>query len=374
MSDAIVYDADEPKEDNSFTSETEHQAGLPIDEAFHSPAAESGCICTLSSSADDSSSRIGTNKNLTPYFDARTDDSSSRIGTNKSLQQYFDAVESDDGYYDYQYEYDHNYNYNYNYDNKCDDKCDDNIDDKCDDNDDDNDDDDNEGNKPVVGSCAVELPSNIASVQVLLQTQFMQPLQARIELELRMTTESGSPGYRVVKRTIVEVYSEDGMDRPFFAVLEAPRKAAPLQRSTFPREYGDDENENKNDHDENKNKNKNDDRQHQQQRRGWFGGSKGSSYCTSMRVVNLSTTEFPLFATVEPHAVDPSRGDDDDDVDTEDDDDVEPAGEASRRDNDYDNDNDVQEYQEDSQEWTHFGGGSNYDMISNSTILDAEIL
>eukprot|EP00537_Pseudo-nitzschia_pungens_P009407 CAMPEP_0172379456 /NCGR_PEP_ID=MMETSP1060-20121228/69943_1 /TAXON_ID=37318 /ORGANISM="Pseudo-nitzschia pungens, Strain cf. cingulata" /LENGTH=755 /DNA_ID=CAMNT_0013107197 /DNA_START=33 /DNA_END=2300 /DNA_ORIENTATION=+ len=122
MSDAIVYDADEPKEDNSFTSETEHQAGLPIDEAFHSPAAESGCICTLSSSADDSSSRIG---------------------TNKSLQQYFDAVESDDGYYDYQYEYDHNYNYNYNYNNKCDDKCDDNIDDKCDDNDDDNDDDDN---------------------------------------------------------------------------------------------------------------------------------------------------------------------------------------------------------------------------------------
>ena len=26
------------------------------------------------------------------------------------------------------------------------------------------------------------------------------------------------------------------------------------------------------------------------------------------------------------------------------------------------------------QEWTHFGGGSNYDIRSNSTILDAEIL
>eukprot|EP00536_Pseudo-nitzschia_multiseries_P007004 jgi/Psemu1/194327/e_gw1.156.20.1 len=226
----------------------------------------------------------------------------------------------------------------------------------------DNDEEDDD-NKPVIGSCAVELPSNIASVQVLLQTQFMQPLQARIELELRATepehknknknsnnNNNSNNKYRVVKRTIVEVYSEDGMDRPFFAVLEAPRKSNPAE---------------------------------------WFGGggssssnsnsNKASSYCTSMRVVNLSTTEFPLFATVEPHAVDPSRTDDEED-------DRAPGGSnanasananASVREDSNDNDDDdddSEDFEDDSQEWTHFGGGSNYDMISNSTILDAEIL
>ncbi|VEU40805.1 unnamed protein product [Pseudo-nitzschia multistriata] len=182
-------------------------------------------------------------------------------------------------------------------------------------------DEDDEANQPVVGSCAVELPSNIASVQVLLQTQFMQPLQARIELELREGDSENTPtgGYRVVKRTIVEVFSEDGMHRPFFAVLEAPRKA------------------------------------------GWFGSESGaappSRYTTSMRVVNLSTTEFPLFATVEPHAVDdhePRRR---------------PAPSGDQRGEEAGDGPGASQ-----PEWTHFGGGSSFDAVSNSTILDAEIL
>ena len=177
--------------------------------------------------------------------------------------------------------------------------------------------DDEEDNKAVVGSCTVELPSKIASVQVLLQTDFMQPIQARIELELRVEDDASraTPGedYRVVKRTIVEVYSEDGMHRPFFAVLETPRKT--------------------------------------KRRQGWFGNQK-ASYSTSMKVVNLSTTEFPLFATVEPHEIDDSFEEDDVEDDA-------TSPEAPS---------------EESQEWTHFGGGSNYDVSTNSTILDAEIL
>ena len=33
-----------------------------------------------------------------------------------------------------------------------------------------------------------------------------------------------------------------------------------------------------------------------------------------------------------------------------------------------------EEDDEEDHQWTHFGGGSSYDMSSNSTILDAEIL
>ena len=71
-----------------------------------------------------------------------------------------------------------------------------------------------------------------------------------------------------------------------------------------------------------------------------------------MKVVNLSTTEFPLFATVEPHEIDDSFEEDDVEDDA-------TSPEAPS---------------EESQEWTHFGGGSNYDVSTNSTILDAEIL
>ena len=188
---------------------------------------------------------------------------------------------------------------------------------------------DEESQKAVVGSCTVELPSKIASVQVLLQTDFMQPIQARVELELRVTddTSRAGPGdnYRVVKRTIVEVYSEDGMHRPFFAVLETPRKTRRRQRG------GDNE-------------------------QGWFENNNNkASYSTSMKVVNLSTTEFPLFATVEPHEIDASVEDEED----REEDEARPETEDS---------------EDARQEWTHFGGGSNYDLSSNSTILDAEIL
>jgi hypothetical protein len=182
------------------------------------------------------------------------------------------------------------------------------------------DDDVNDEDKPsaVVGSIAVELPDNIASVQVLLQTEYMRPLQARIELELRMIEEDGN--YRVVKRTIVEVYSEDGMHRPFFAVLETPRKN---NRKT--------------------------------KRRGQKG--KGNAvYSTSMCVVNLSSAEFPLFATVEPHLIDPFRSDEE-----EEEDDIM----NSRGKNPVEEDED--EGASGHQRFTHFGGGS-------SSILDAEVL
>lgn len=178
---------------------------------------------------------------------------------------------------------------------------------------------DDEDNKPVVGSCTVELPSKIASVQCLLQTDYMQPIQARVELELRVTDDesraaSGPEDYRVAKRTIVEVYSEDGMHRPFFAVLETPRKT----------------------------------RRRRNGEQGYYGGNKKTSYSTSMTVVNLSTTEFPLYATVEPHEIDDSVEDfEEDDFSLDDNEDA---------------------------EFTHFGGGSDYDISTNSTILDAEIL
>ena len=192
-----------------------------------------------------------------------------------------------------------------------------------------------ENNKAVIGSCTVELPSNVASVQVLLQTDFMQPIQARIELELRMTDNASmdTNNYRVVKRTIVEVYSEDGMHRPFFAVVETPRKTNRKSRLRHPKENVADAKE-----------------------PGWFGNSNAASYSTSMKVVNLSTTEFPLFATVEPHAIDDSLDDE-----TENSSFSKQSGAEEDKDDTH-------------QEWTHFGGGSNYDFNSNSTILDAEIL
>lgn len=199
--------------------------------------------------------------------------------------------------------------------------------------------DDEESKKAVVGSCTVELPSKVASVQVLLQTDYMQPIQARIELELRMTDDNASsppgPGtnYRVVKRTIVEVYSEDGMHRPFFAVLETPRKSNRKARLRRHKGKGGDAEQ------------------------GWFSNNNSNaSYSTSMKVVNLSTTEFPLFATVEPHAIDDYLEDDDKEND---------SSSPQRPESDEDDTR---------QEWTHFGGGSNFDLNSNSTILDAEIL
>ena len=179
---------------------------------------------------------------------------------------------------------------------------------------------DEEGNKAVIGSCTVELPSKVTSVQVLLQTDFMQPIQARIELELRMIDSASSSGSRVVKRTIVEVYSEDGMHRPFFAILETPRKKG------------------------------------QNTEQGWHANNRNVSYSASMKVVNLSTTEFPLLATVDPHTIDDSLVNDD-------------MGEVSSSQRHHEVEEDDTHHV-----WSHIGGGSNYNMNSNSTILDAEIL
>lgn len=202
----------------------------------------------------------------------------------------------------------------------------------------------------------VRLAQNVASVQVLLRTDYMRPLQARVELILkeRSTSNKNDPG-RVLKRTIVEVFSEDGMHRPFFAILETPKKRRRKRR-------------------------------HRQQQE-----ADDKKYTVSLRVINLSGSEFPLFASVEPYVIDTNenlstkgpttnkvRKNSDPSSNTNGD------GEDQQFSNDEDNidENDQQEdddimgddWWEQSMENSHFGGGSRYDMSTNSTILDAEIL
>ncbi|KAL3915828.1 MAG: hypothetical protein SGILL_005462 [Bacillariaceae sp.] len=202
----------------------------------------------------------------------------------------------------------------------------------------------------------VALASNVASVQVLLRSDFMHPLQARVELILKEQGSDGGPG-KVVKRTIVEVFSEDGMHRPFFAVLETPRK----RKRKNKRGSSDDDDDTK-------------------------------KYSVSMRVINCSGSDFPLYASVEPYIIDTSskeKQSQEPDADSSVEDNCGPSdahGEGEKKE-EYCNETDEARFDEaegenildddwweESMEKAHFGGGSHYDMSTNSTIIDAEVL
>jgi hypothetical protein len=198
----------------------------------------------------------------------------------------------------------------------------------------------------------VPLASNVASVQVLLRTDYTRPLQARVELILQENSPKNKKSSgRVLKRTIVEVYSEDGMERPFFAVLETPKKRNRRRRSNNgPRKRN------------------------------------NKTYSVSMRVVNLSGPEFPLLSSVEPYVIDTNMPDDDDDPPSVVGENInEECNGIGGGDDETDhiigcNDGDDDDKDEEESAWwesledSHFGGGSHYDMGKNSTILDAEIL
>jgi hypothetical protein len=193
---------------------------------------------------------------------------------------------------------------------------------------------------------AVNLAPNVASVQILLRTEYMRPLQARVELILmERSSNNKSDPCRVLKRTIVEVFSEDGMHRPFFAVLETPKKRKNRTRRKQ-EQCGDDDDE--------------------------------KIYSVSLRVSNLSGSEFPFFASVEPYVIDTTNDNDGTgtcgssnnygELESEHSQDG-AAGNHELADDVVEGD-----WWEQSMENSHFGGGSHYDFRTNSTILDAEIL
>lgn len=69
----------------------------------------------------------------------------------------------------------------------------------------------------------IPIPSHVASVQVLLLTEQLHPLQARIEVVVVSDGTSGeNKSASSSIQQICEVYSEDGNSRPLFAVLDSP--------------------------------------------------------------------------------------------------------------------------------------------------------
>lgn len=199
-----------------------------------------------------------------------------------------------------------------------------------------------------------ELAPNIASVQVLLSTDYQRPLEARIELALieedvmdhdddydhdnyQQYDDDGRGGYhrhhhdgddnihdhynsqtftatrppvpRILKRCIVEVVSEDAMSRPFFAVLETPRNR--LLNASY--RTSSDDNYCNNDDDNNEDDNvmmddqyDNHGRDHRRKRRRRRQQQRPTKLTIQMRVSNLSPSYagFPIYAFVEPYVID----------------------------------------------------------------------
>jgi hypothetical protein len=166
-----------------------------------------------------------------------------------------------------------------------------------------------------------ELAPNIASVQIMLSTDYQRPLQARIELALiEEIDEDGFEdvavgGYqhggsgtahqhyhptriatttpRILKRSIVEVISEDAMGRPFFAVLETPRNRL-LEDSLH--NVGSDSDDGDYDYCEGYDDGDDND---------YFRPRRRPKLTIQMRVLNLSPSfDFPIYACVEPYVID----------------------------------------------------------------------
>jgi hypothetical protein len=186
-----------------------------------------------------------------------------------------------------------------------------------------------------------ELAHNIASVQVLLSTDYQRPLQARIELALieedisinddeymgggyqqhqyhtdryyddhrpydSYTVPSIPKPPRILKRSIIEVVSEDAMNRPFFAVLETPRNR--LLEASYRQTENNNIDKGYENHDvlEDQQYGTNHHRLKQKHSRRRRKTQRPKKLTIQMRVLNLSPSYdgFPIYACVEPYVID----------------------------------------------------------------------